>query len=89
MIYKAFAEDICNASGLLMTQPTKKPKDYGGGFENWFRHQFDRPGVCIELSDVENIISPCGNQNYKNFNNFVNYEKSSNAIAAAMASSNK
>ena len=89
LIYKSFAEDICNASGLLMTNPTKKPKDYGGGFENWFRHQFDRPGVCIELSDTENIIMPCGSQNYKDFNKFVNYEKSSNAIAAAMASTNK
>ena len=88
-IYKAFAQDICNASGFLMTEPTKKAKDYGGGFENWFRHQFNRPGICIELSDVENIVEPCGNENYKNFNKFVNYEKSSNAIAAAMVSSNK
>jgi len=88
-IYKAFAQDICNASGLLMTEPTQKPKDYGGGFENWFRHTFDRPGVCIELSDNINIIEPCTNKNYKNFDSFVNYEKSSNAIAAAMASTNK
>ncbi len=88
-IYKAFAEDICNASGLSMTDPTKKAKDYGGGFENWFRHQFNRPGVCIELSDVENTVYPCGSANYKDFNSFVNYEKSSNAIAAAMASTNK
>ena len=88
-IYKAFAEDICNASGLWMTNPTKKAKDYGGGFENWFRHQFDRPGVCIELSDVENIVKPCGNENYKNFDSFVNYPQSSNAIAAAMVSENK
>ncbi len=88
-IYKAFAEDICNASGLLMTNPTKKAKDYGGGFENWFRHQFDRPGICIELADNQNIIKPCGNENYKNFDNFVNYTQSSNAIAAAMVSTNK
>ena len=88
-IYKAFAEDICIASGLLMTSPTKKPKDYGGGLENWFRHQFDRPGVCIELADNQNIIKPCGSENYKNFDKFVNYQMSSNAIAAAMASSNK
>lgn len=88
-VYKAFAEDICNASGLLMTNPTKKAKDYGGGFENWFRHQFNRPGVCIELSDTENIVEPCGIENYTDFNSFVNYEKSSNAIAAAMASTNK
>lgn len=88
-IYKAFAEDICNASGLLMTNPTNKSNSYGGGFENWFRHQFNRPGVCIELSDTQNTIMPCGNENYKNFKKFVNYEKSSNAIAAAMASKNK
>lgn len=87
--YKAFAQDICSSSGFLMTSPTKKAKDYGGGFENWFRHQFNRPGICIELSDVENIILPCGNENYKDFNKFVNYEKSSNAIATAMMSTNK
>ncbi len=88
-IYKAFAQDICNASGLLMTEPTKKAKDYGGGFENWFRHTFNRPGVCIELADNQNIIKPCGNENYKDFSKFVNYTQSSNAIAAAMASTNK
>lgn len=88
-VYKAFAEDICNASGLLMTSPTQKAKDYGGGFENWFRHTFNRPGVCIELSDVENTVLPCTKQNYKDFDSFVNYEKSSNAIASAMQSKNK
>lgn len=88
-IYKAFAQDICNSSGFLMTEPTEKATSYGGGFENWFRHQFNRPGICIELSDVENIIKPCGNENYKEFNKFVNYEKSSNAIATAMMSTNK
>ncbi len=87
-IYKAFAEDISNASGFLMTEPTKKAKDYGGGFENWFRHTYERPGVCIELSDNINIIEPCGNENYKDFDSFVNYEHSSNAIAAAMQSKN-
>ena len=87
--YKAFAQDICNSSGFLMTEPTEKATSYGGGFENWFRHQFNRPGICIELSDVENIVEPCGNENYKDFNKFVNFKKSSNAIAAAMASANK
>lgn len=87
--YKAFAQDICNSSGFLMTPPTEKATGYGGGFENWFRHEFNRPGICIELSNVENIVLPCGNENYKDFNKFVNYEKSSNAIAAAMTSNNK
>ena len=72
-----------------MTKPTKNPKDYGGGFENWFRHTFNKPGVCIELSDAKNTVLPCGDQNYKDFEGFVNYSQSSYAIAAAMASTNK
>ena len=72
-----------------MTQPTKEATSYGGGFENWFRHTYNRPGVCVELSDVDNIVKPCNNTNYKDFNGFVNYSDSKYAIAAAMASANK
>ena len=88
-LYKAFAEDIAFASGLSMTEPTLKPTDYGGGFENWFRHTYNRPGVCIELSHYTNIISPCDNKNYTDFDSFVNYSQSKYALAAAMASNNK
>ena len=88
-IYKNFANDIANATGLEVTNPTENPKDYGGGFENWFRHTYSRPGICIELTKVHNTILPCGNRNYANFENFVNYSQTSNAIAAAMASENK
>lgn len=88
-LYKSFAEDISSASELSMTEPTLKPTDYGGGFENWFRHTYNRPGVCIELSHYTNIVSPCDNKNYEDFNSFVNYDESKYAIAAAMASDNK
>ena len=83
--YKAFAKDIANACGFYMTSPTTNPSSYGGGFENWFRHTYNRPGVCIELSDVDNIITPCNNSNYTDFNSFVDYNNSKYAIAAAMA----
>ncbi len=85
-VYKTFAEDVAYASGLTMTEPTFKANSYGGGFENWFRHTYSRPGQCIELSDYTNIISPCDNKNYKDFNGFVNYEQSKFALAAAMQS---
>ena len=88
-LYKAFAENIAFSSGLSMTEPTLKPTDYGGGFENWFRHTYNRPGVCIELSHYTNIISPCDNKNYTDFDSFVNYSQSKYALAAAMASNNK
>lgn len=88
-IYKAFAEDIASISGLYMTEPTEKATSYGGGFENWFRHTYTKPGLCIELVKNENIIDPCTNENYADFNKFVNYSESSYAIAAALASDNK
>ncbi len=88
-VYKAFAEDIGSVTGLYVTEPTEKPKNYGGGFENWFRHKYNRPGVCIELVNNINIIDPCTAVNYKNFNKITNYDKTKYALAAAMASQNK
>lgn len=89
-VYKAFADDIAGATGLVAVEnPTEKAKDYGGGFENWFRHTYNRPGICIELSENENKILPCGNENYIDFEGFVNYTQTSNALVAAMASTNK
>ncbi len=88
-IYKAFAQDIANSGGFYMTDPTEKATSYGGGFENWFRHTYTKPGLCIELVKNENIIEACTSENYADFNKFVNYNKSCYAIAAALASDNK
>lgn len=88
-LYKAFAEDIAKNSGFFLTEPTLKPSDYGGGFENWFRHTYKKPGVCVELSHYTNTVSPCDNKNYVDFDGFVNFGQSKYAVAAAMASDNK
>ena len=88
-LYKAFAQDIAIASGFVMTEESLKVNNYGGGFENWFRHTYEKPGLCIELSHHTNTVVPRDNTNYKDFNNFVNYEQSKYAIAAALESDNK
>ena len=88
-IYKAFAEDIATPAGLYVTEPTEKPTSYGGGFENWFRHTYTRPGLCIELVDNENIINPCTDENYADFEKTVNYEKTKLVFGAALSSDNK
>lgn len=89
-VYKAFAEDIGNATGLFVTEkPTEKATSYGGGFENWFRHTYTKPGLCIELVENENIIEPCTDENYKDFNKTVKYEKTRFVIGAALSSDNK
>lgn len=33
-------------------QGPSRLKNLGGGFENWFRDEYDRPGFCIELIDI-------------------------------------
>ena len=88
-IYKAFAQDIAATTELYVTEPTEKATSYGGGFENWFRHTYTRPGICIELVDNETIINPCTNENYAEFNKTVNYEKTKFVFGAALASDNK
>lgn len=35
--------------GFYGQDVTSEPDGYAGGFENWFRSQFSKPGLCIEL----------------------------------------
>ena len=48
------AEDItdavCGVSGYKKMEVSQDPAVYGAGFENWFRQQYSRPGLCIELT---------------------------------------
>lgn len=88
-IYKAFATDIAKDTDLYVAEPTKKASSYGGGFENWFRHKYSRPGLCIELVDNEIIIDPCTKENYADFYNVVNFDKTKLVIPSALASVNK
>lgn len=49
--------------------------DYGGGFENWFRYQYNRPGLCIELVPAS-TPSPTDNSYYnRNFMTATNWEQ--------------
>lgn len=84
-VYKSFATNLANACDFQMTEPTTSAKGYGGGFENWFRHTYNRPGVCVELTKLSYTVHPCNNTDYANFNSFVNYDYSKYAMAAAMA----
>jgi g-D-glutamyl-meso-diaminopimelate peptidase len=88
-VYKAFATDISKATDLFVSEPTKKASSYGGGFENWFRHKYSRPGLCIELVDNEIIINPCTKENYIDFYSTVNFDKTKFVILSALASENK
>lgn len=84
-LYLAFAEKIAQKTDLSITKPTKHASDYGGGFENWFRHTYSKPGLCIELVSADYKLSPIGNKDYVNFYHLVRYEKTKFALAAAMS----
>lgn len=84
--YKIFAQDIALAGGLSLNPPTKSVEDYGGGFENWFRHQYSKPGLCVELVKLEHTIKPCTDENYRDFHTTVNFNQSRFIIGAALSS---
>jgi len=41
---------VCSVSGYEKQPVSQDPAVYGAGFENWFRQEFSRPGLCIELT---------------------------------------
>ncbi len=46
---KAFADKLNKVCGFVESPSTKAVNDYGGGFENWFRSTYKKPGLCVEL----------------------------------------
>jgi len=63
-----FTDAICNLTGYVRIPTTTSVNEYGGGFENWFRKEFLKPGLCVELTPGiggENPHDP------KNFDSFV------------------
>lgn len=51
----SLAKSLEKHCGFELIKPTEKAEDYSGGFENWFRHRFRRPGLCVELVKDEAI----------------------------------
>lgn len=79
-----FADYLCDSSGFTMTDALTDTDDYCGGFEDWFRCTYQKPGVCVELVDDTVTIEPCGNANYADFDETVQYQDSYTVVAAAM-----
>ncbi len=46
---------------------------YGGGFENWFRETYKRPGFCLELMPLTISISSRSDTNHKYFSSSVRW----------------
>lgn len=66
-----------------ITPSTTTANGYGGGFENWFRQTYNRPGFCVELVPLD--------QNYryeiartKEFDTLTNWSKTKYAFIQGM-----
>lgn len=49
------ANKLRETCGFELITPTKCAKDFSGGFENWFRCEFKRPALCVELVKDESL----------------------------------
>ena len=49
---------LVSLTKYTMEPVSQKPSVYGAGFENWFRLRFSRPGLCIELTPMNNTDVP-------------------------------
>ncbi len=58
---------------------------YGGGFENWFRAEYNKIGLCIELVPLDYNVSPTTNKDNLRFEASLRYSKTRGVFAAMMS----
>lgn len=80
---EALVNKLSKVCGFSVTPATTTINGYGGGFENWFRQTYNRPGFCVELVPLD--------QNYryeiertKDFDTLTNWSKTKYAFIQGM-----
>ncbi len=77
----ALAQELCEQCGYSLCAETLLPKDYSGGFENWFRYRFRRAGLCVELvADEEADFEIC----VRDFYRLCRWEQTRHTLRVAM-----
>ncbi|HZK20901.1 MAG TPA: M14 family zinc carboxypeptidase, partial [Oscillospiraceae bacterium] len=83
--YKRFTKKLTDLTDFYLTPESSDVNSYGGGFENWFRHEYKKPGLCVELVSYKYTTSPTDNTDYKDFDKTVNWGVSKYIILEAMS----
>lgn len=80
---EALVKKLNKVCGFVISPSTTDPNGYGGGFENWFRATYNKPGFCVELVPL--------NQNYRyeisrtsQFDTLTNWSKTKYAFIQGM-----
>lgn len=78
---RALACILKQRSGFSLCNPTESAENYSGGFENWFRSEFRRPALCVELvhDDTAPFDLCCAQFEY-----FARWEQTRYALLAAL-----
>lgn len=77
---RELAEKLRYTCGFALCPSTKDKADYSGGFENWFRYRFSKPGICVELIKDENApFSLC----CRDFYSLTRWEETGCAVLCA------
>jgi hypothetical protein len=61
---RQIAQVISNVTGYKLLQVSHNPGIYAGGFENWFRAEFRRTALCIELTPPDHTRFPHNDANF-------------------------
>ncbi len=84
-ITSGLCDKIQSVAGITKTStPTSDPSSYGGGFENWFRYTYNRPGICVELMPSSYTVSGNNSSNEQNFDNTTRWSKTKYLFAVTM-----
>lgn len=82
-ITSGLCSKIQSVTGIVkVSSPTSDPSSYGGGFENWFRYTYQRPGICVELMTAGITGSSSGNE--QNFDSHTIWYKTKYLFALTM-----
>lgn len=57
---------------------------FGGGFENWFRQEYQKPGFCIELMPLDIKVSGLNSANQKSFDHCVRWDSTKTVLPIMM-----
>jgi len=82
---RALARTISDITGYAMLPSTSSALNgWGGGFENWFRYQYNRPGICLEFCRFNTADPETMSKFYTS--DMVNWPQSQNLLLGVLDS---
>jgi hypothetical protein len=70
--------------GFYKCPTSKDVNGYGGGFENWFRQTYKKPGLCVELMPLTVNVTGTSDGNHQNFSSSVRWSSTYQVLPLLM-----